>query len=78
MGKLGVAELLISRSMAWPRDQESPLAMTNGAGNMLHEAVHNCHDAMAVALPNVDPSQGDILNERMESPLHMAAHEGLV
>ncbi|RCV41022.1 hypothetical protein SEVIR_9G100400v4 [Setaria viridis] len=78
-GKLEVAQLLIDRALAWPQDKKSPLIMTNKAGNTaLHEAVRNRRAAVAVALLDADPSRGHDLNERMESPLHMAAREGLV
>ncbi|CAN6322697.1 unnamed protein product [Urochloa humidicola] len=78
-GKLEVAELLIIRAKAWPQDKKSPLIMTNKAGNTaLHEAVRCRRAAVAVALLDADPGRGHDLNERMESPLHMAAREGLV
>ncbi|CAL4980236.1 unnamed protein product [Urochloa decumbens] len=78
-GQLEVAELLISRSLAWPQDMKSPLIMTNKASNTaLHEAVWNRRAAVAEALLDADPSRGHDLNDRMESPLHMAAREGLV
>jgi ankyrin repeat protein len=78
-GKLEVAELLIDRALAWPQDKKSPLIMTNKTGNTaLHEAVRCRRGAVAEALLDADPSRGHDLNERMESPLHMAAREGLV
>ncbi|KAF8674274.1 hypothetical protein HU200_048096 [Digitaria exilis] len=78
-GKLEVAQLLISRAIAWPLDQKSPLIMTNKAGNTaLHEAVKSRRAAVAEALLDADPSRAYDLNEQMESPLHMAAREGLV
>nr|CAB3493323.1 unnamed protein product [Digitaria exilis] len=78
-GKLEVAELLISRAIAWPQDQKSPLIMTNKASNTaLHEAVKSRRTAVAEALLDADPSRAYDLNEQMESPLHMAAREGLV
>jgi ankyrin repeat protein len=78
-GKLEAAELLVGRALAWPQDRKSPLIMTNKAGNTaLHEAVRNRRSAVAEALLDADPSHGHDLNERMESPLHMAAREGLV
>jgi ankyrin repeat protein len=79
VGKLEVAELLVSRAVAWPQDQKNPLVMTNKAGNTaLHEAVRNRRGAVAVALLDADPGRTYDLNEQMESPLHMAAREGLV
>ncbi|RLN18566.1 ankyrin repeat-containing protein [Panicum miliaceum] len=78
-GKLEVAQLLIRHALAWPQDRKSPPIMTNKAGNTaLHEAVQNRRSAVAEALLDADPSRGHDLNERMESPLHMAAREGLV
>ncbi|CAL4992075.1 unnamed protein product [Urochloa decumbens] len=78
-GKLEVAELLIMRALAWPQDMKSPLIMVNKAGNnAVHEAVRHHKSAVAVALLDADPSRGHDHNERMESPLHIAAREGLV
>jgi ankyrin repeat protein len=77
--KLDVAKLLASRALALPPEDKSPLIMTNKAGNSpLHEAVRHHRGAVAVALLDSDPLRGHDLNERMESPLHMAAREGLV
>jgi ankyrin repeat protein len=73
------AKLLVSRALASPPEDKSPLIMTNKAGNSpLHEAVRHHRGAVAVALLDSDPLRGHDLNERMESPLHMAAREGLV
>ncbi|KAF8673183.1 hypothetical protein HU200_048732 [Digitaria exilis] len=78
-GRLEAAKLLIRHALAWPEDKKSPLIMTNKAGNTaLHEAVRSRRAAVAVALLDADPVRGHDLNERMESPLHMAAREGLV
>ncbi|KAK3146169.1 hypothetical protein QOZ80_3BG0262550 [Eleusine coracana subsp. coracana] len=78
-GKLEVAVLLIRYALLLPPDDKSPLIMTNKAGNSpLHEAVRHHKGAVAVALLDADPLRGHDLNERMESPLHMAAREGLV
>jgi ankyrin repeat protein len=80
-GKLEVTKLLVSRAQSIPEaeDSKSPLVMTNKAGNSpLHEAVRHHRGAVAVALLDADPLRGHDLNERMESPLHMAAREGLV
>jgi ankyrin repeat protein len=61
------------------RRTAKPLVMTNKAGNSpLHEAVRHHRGVVAVALLDVDPLRGHDLNEQMESPLHMAAREGLV
>ncbi|CAN6372704.1 unnamed protein product [Urochloa humidicola] len=76
--KLEVMKLFISHALAWPDDERNPLTMTNMAGNNpLHEAVQNGMVFMAVALLDADPRRGHDLNRRMESPLHMAAREGL-
>ncbi|KAL6636950.1 hypothetical protein ACP70R_024522 [Stipagrostis hirtigluma subsp. patula] len=80
-GKLKVAELL-----AQPEDPNaaqtpltSPMIMTNDAGNTpLHEAVRHRRAAVALMLLDTDPNRGHDLNGRKESPLHMAAREGLV
>ncbi|XP_066368781.1 protein ACCELERATED CELL DEATH 6-like [Miscanthus floridulus] len=78
-GNLAVARLLVSLALEWPQDMKSPLIMTNKAGNTaLHEAVQQRRGAVAVALLDADPNRGHDLNERMESPLHMADREGLV
>ncbi|XP_062213265.1 ankyrin repeat-containing protein ITN1-like [Phragmites australis] len=85
-GRLKVAELLISLARGWPDDPntedtllKSPLLMTNKAGNSpLHEAAQHRKAAVALALLDADPNRGYDLNEQMESPLHMAAREGLV
>ncbi|KAG2598130.1 ankyrin repeat-containing protein At5g02620-like isoform X2 [Panicum virgatum] len=84
-GRLEVAELLVRYAVAWPQDEISrPLSMTNYlsitnyAGNSaLHEAVRNRMVSVAVALLSADPSGGYALNARMESPLQIAAREGL-
>jgi len=53
--------------------------MANKAGNTaLHEAVRNRRGPVAEGLLDADPSRAYDLNEQMESPLHMAAREGLV
>ncbi|CAN6281496.1 unnamed protein product [Urochloa humidicola] len=52
--------------------------MTNRAGNApLHEAMRQGRSAMALLLLNADPDRGHDLNGQKESPLHMAAREGL-
>ncbi|XP_062209424.1 protein ACCELERATED CELL DEATH 6-like [Phragmites australis] len=85
-GKLKVAELLVSVARAWQDDPNtadtspnSPLLVTNNAGNTpLHEAVRKRRSAVAVMLLEADPNRGHDLNGRKESPLDMAAREGLV
>jgi hypothetical protein len=86
MGRLNVAELLVGLARAWPDELnpedtllQSPLMMTNREGNNpLHEAVRHHRTAVALALLDADHSRAYDLNEKMESPLHMAAREGLV
>ncbi|CAN6309456.1 unnamed protein product [Urochloa humidicola] len=84
--KMKVAELLVGLAKAWQKDpngdaktpSESPLIMTNRAGNTpLHEAMRQGRSAMALLLLNADPDRGHDLNGQKESPLHMAAREGL-
>ncbi|TKV91494.1 hypothetical protein SEVIR_9G100100v4 [Setaria viridis] len=85
-GRLKVAELLVALARGWPEDPnsedallKSPLIATNKEGNNpLHEAVRCRRTAVALALLDADPSRAYDLNEKMESPLHMAAREGLV
>ncbi|KAL6636953.1 hypothetical protein ACP70R_024525 [Stipagrostis hirtigluma subsp. patula] len=78
-----VAELLIRDALdrldSGQLDQNNPLAMTNKAGNNpLHEAVRHRRSTAALALLDADPRLGHDLNGRRESPLDMAAREGLV
>jgi len=86
--KTKVAELLLGLAKAWREDPngsaaeetppESPLAMTNRAGNTpLHEALRPGRSAMALLLLIADPDRGHDLNGQEESPLHVAAREGL-
>ncbi|CAL4896673.1 unnamed protein product [Urochloa decumbens] len=78
-GELGVAELLVGRARTWPEDLRSPLMMTNTAGDTpLHEAVRNHRSSVAVLLLDADPDRGHDLNGMGESPLGMAAREGLL
>uniref|UniRef100_A0A0A9I3L2 PGG domain-containing protein n=1 Tax=Arundo donax TaxID=35708 RepID=A0A0A9I3L2_ARUDO len=85
-GQQKVAEMFIRLARAWPEDPnadevllKSPLVMTNYAGNTpLHEAVLYSRTAVALRLLDDDPKRGHDLNDRNESPLDMAAREGLV
>ncbi|CAL4987023.1 unnamed protein product [Urochloa decumbens] len=73
--KMKVAELLVGLAKA---PSESPLMMTNKAGNTpLHEATKQSSSAMALLLLNADPNRGHDLNGLKESPLHVAARKGL-
>ncbi|KAL6843594.1 hypothetical protein ACP4OV_026656 [Aristida adscensionis] len=74
-----VAELLVAHAMALPMDESNPLLVANNAGNNpLHEAVRRRRVAAALALLDAEPSLGHNLNDWKESPLDMAAREGLV
>ncbi|PAN45162.1 hypothetical protein PAHAL_9G098000 [Panicum hallii] len=85
--KMKVAELLVGLAKAWQKDPncaaeetppKSPLVMTNRAGNTpLHEAMRQGRSAMALLLLSADPDSAHDLNGQKESPLHMAAREGL-
>jgi ankyrin repeat protein len=85
-GKVKVAELIISRAQAWPADLnaddavlKSPLIIANGNGNTpLHEAVLHQNNAVALKLLDADSKRAHDLNDKNESPLDMAAREGLV
>ncbi|KAL6636951.1 hypothetical protein ACP70R_024523 [Stipagrostis hirtigluma subsp. patula] len=86
-GKLKVAELFAHLAQEWPVDPnteedtpfKSPLIMRNLAGNTpLHEAVVHHKSAVALMLLHADPNRGHDLNGQDESPLDMAAREGLV
>jgi ankyrin repeat protein len=82
-----VADLIIRLAMAWPEDPcytddrllQSPLGMTNREGNNpLHEAVLHRNTAMALKLLGADPKRAHDLNEQRESPLGVAARQGLL
>ncbi|RLN18507.1 ankyrin repeat-containing protein [Panicum miliaceum] len=85
-GEVKVAELIISRAQAWPADLnaddavlKSPLIIANGNGNTpLHEAVLHQNNAVALKLLDADSKRAHDLNDKNESPLDMAAREGLV
>lgn len=85
-GKAKVADHMISRAQAWPDDLnaddtvlKSPLITTNRMGNTpLHEAVLHQNNAVALRLLDADHKRAHDLNNRNESPLDIAAREGLV
>ncbi|KAL6637008.1 hypothetical protein ACP70R_024580 [Stipagrostis hirtigluma subsp. patula] len=86
-GKLKVADLFVRLAQEWPVDPnteedtpfKSPLSMRNLAGNNpLHEAVAHHKSDVALMLLHVDPNRAHDLNGYDESPLDMAAREGLV
>ncbi|CAN6353049.1 unnamed protein product [Urochloa humidicola] len=79
-GEQAVAELFVRRARTWPEDDlRSPLIMTNRAGNTpLHEAARNRRSSVALLLLDADPDRGHDLNGLGQSPLEIAAREGLV
>jgi ankyrin repeat protein len=85
-GRLKVANLIIRLAQAWPEDPntedallKSPLIMTNREGNNpLHEAVLHRNIAVALKLLDADPTRAHDLNEQRESPLGVAARQGLL
>ena len=92
-GKVGVVELLIAHSFATARDGQTgepspstpgsaeaqgPLLMANKAGDTpLHEAVKHRRSAVALRLLETEPGRGHVLNVKQQTPLHIAAREGL-
>ncbi|XP_078157128.1 uncharacterized protein LOC144552952 isoform X1 [Carex rostrata] len=81
-GKIEVIGLLINYSLEWPIDLESeedgPLTARNKLGNTaLHEAVTHGRSEVALRILEANPNVGHMLNERKESPLHIAAREGM-
>jgi ankyrin repeat protein len=85
-GRLKVAELMIRLAQARAEDPgadgkllKTPLTMTNGEGNTpLHEAVRHQHTDVALKLLVADSKCAHDLNKNSESPLDMAARQGLV
>ncbi|VAI52509.1 unnamed protein product [Triticum turgidum subsp. durum] len=86
VGKVDVVELLLSRARAWSAEQpqdshgseQGPVLMANKAGDTpLHEAVKHGRSAVALLLLAAQPSLGHALNVKQQSPLHIAAGEGL-
>ncbi|KAL6843592.1 hypothetical protein ACP4OV_026654 [Aristida adscensionis] len=77
-GKEAAAAAAAEAAAAVKAPLKNPLIITNNAGNTpLHEAVQHQENAVALMLLGADPSGGHDLNHRNESPLHMAAREGL-
>ncbi|KAF7087590.1 LOW QUALITY PROTEIN: hypothetical protein CFC21_090764 [Triticum aestivum] len=77
-GKVDVADLLIGHAWAWPMDAHGPLLMANKAGDTpLHEAVKHGRSAVALKLVDAEPGSGHALNVKQQTPLHIAAREGL-
>uniref|UniRef100_A0ACD5U939 Uncharacterized protein n=1 Tax=Avena sativa TaxID=4498 RepID=A0ACD5U939_AVESA len=61
-----------------PQSAQGPLSMANKAGDTpLHEAVKHGRSAVALKLLAAEPSRGHALNVKKQSPLHIAAREGL-
>ncbi|KAJ1700830.1 hypothetical protein LUZ63_000609 [Rhynchospora breviuscula] len=82
-GKIEVVDLLINYSLEWPIDIESaegsPFTTKNKLGNTaLHEAVTHDKSEVALRLLEANPNVGHFLNEKYESPLHIASKKGLV
>ncbi|KAF7110479.1 hypothetical protein CFC21_110576 [Triticum aestivum] len=92
-GKVSVVELLIAHSSTTARDGQTgepspstpgsaeaqgPLLMANKAGDTpLHQAVQHGWSAVALKLLDAEPSCGHALDAKKQSPLHIAAREGL-
>lgn len=81
-GHLEIVSLLIDYASKWPEDVRlalEPLRMTNGKGNTaLHEAVKHRNIEIASKLLSADPPVAHLPNSMKESPLHVAAREGLL
>jgi ankyrin repeat protein len=90
-GKVDVVELLIGRSSVWSyyhqaaqtgeAEVSSPLLMGNRHGDTpLHEALKVKRGSTVVALKlfAAEPSCGHAPNKRKESPLYLAAGQGLL
>ncbi|XBI42879.1 hypothetical protein VPH35_107726 [Triticum aestivum] len=61
-----------------PRSAHGPLLMANKAGDTpLHEAVKHRRSAVALRLLETEPGRGHVLNVKQQTPLHIAAREGL-
>ncbi|BAF21019.1 ankyrin repeat-containing protein At5g02620 [Oryza sativa Japonica Group] len=79
-GKMAVADMLITfitmAGPCWP--EEEPLMMMNKTRNTpLHEAVKQRRSAVALRLLEAEPNCGHTPNVDMQTPLHIAAREGL-
>uniref|UniRef100_A0A452XH51 Uncharacterized protein n=1 Tax=Aegilops tauschii subsp. strangulata TaxID=200361 RepID=A0A452XH51_AEGTS len=61
-----------------PGTAHGPLLMANKAGDTpLHEAVKHGRSAVALKLLDAEPGSGHALNVKQQTPLHIAAREGL-
>ncbi|XP_044960784.1 ankyrin repeat-containing protein ITN1-like [Hordeum vulgare subsp. vulgare] len=79
-GKMPVVELLIAQARVWPWSAEAqrPLLMANKAGDTpLHQAVQHGWSDVALKLLDAEPSCGHAPDAKKQSPLHIAAREGL-
>ncbi|XP_078157126.1 protein ACCELERATED CELL DEATH 6-like [Carex rostrata] len=81
-GKMKVVDLLIKYSVEWPIDitseEEGPLTAKNKLGNTaLHEAVIYGKSKVALKLLEAKPDVGHMVNICKQSPLHLAAREGM-
>ncbi|EHA8586920.1 ankyrin repeat-containing protein [Cocos nucifera] len=81
VGHVEIVKLLVSYAVNLPADLEpnqGPLRMRNKLGNTpLHEAVKHRHSPAAWELLDGDPAVGHLTNLNKETPLHIAAREGL-
>jgi ankyrin repeat protein len=65
-------------SPSFHESAQGPLLMANKVGDTpLHEAVKHGWSAVALKLLAAEPSRGHALNVKNQSPLHIAAREGL-
>jgi len=81
-GHLDIVAMLINHAVLQPTDIESgegrPLTMTNKLlDTALHEAVKNRYPQIAMKLLSAEQRAGHMLNSNWETPLHIAAREGL-
>ncbi|KAM3333494.1 hypothetical protein ACQJBY_028539 [Aegilops geniculata] len=65
-------------SRSSPGTAQGPLFMANKVGDTpLHEAVKHGRSAVALKLLDAEPGRGHALNVKQQTPLHIAAREGL-
>ncbi|XP_040382364.1 ankyrin repeat-containing protein At5g02620-like [Oryza brachyantha] len=78
-GQMAVAELLIDAIAKPPcPPEEGPLVMVNkGRNTPLHEAVRQRRSTVALRLLEAEPNCSHMPNNEMQTPLHIAAREGL-
>ncbi|XP_037416768.1 ankyrin repeat-containing protein At5g02620-like [Triticum dicoccoides] len=81
-GKVDVADLLIGRASAWPAEHphHSPAAQNGKAGESSRSSPGTAQgplSAVALKLLDAEPGRGHALNVKQQTPLHIAAREGL-